>query len=188
MSASSADNCFLDRLNQGTSSANELDGRYRSILCRLVEKEINQRYKRREEPEDIVQSAFRTFYRRNAQGEFHIDSSADLWRLLETIARRKLLKHIEYHDAEKRNPGAEEYLETVEFFTKAPTAEEVVIAADLMEMALAGLDETYVKVFHMRLNNCTEEEIAQKLGTTRAFVRGKLNRLRNRLEYLLNVK
>ena len=182
-------NRFLDRLNQGTSSAvNELDGQYRARLCRLVEKEMNRRFKRREEPEDVVQSAFRTFYRRNALGEFHVNSSADLWRLLETIARRKLLKHIEYQNAESRNPKIEEYPEQIELFAKEPTPEDAAIAADLMEMALAGLNETYVKIFHLRLNNCTEEEIAQTLATTRAFVRGKLKRLRNRLEHLLNAK
>ena len=67
---------------------------------------------------------------------------------------------------------------------QAPTPEEAAIAADLMEEALAGLDETYVQVFHMRLQNCTEEEIAAKLGCTRAFVRTKLNRIRDRLQRL----
>ena len=53
----------------------------------------------------MVQSAFRTFYRRNAQGEFHIDSSVDLWRLLETITRHKILKHVEKLGAGKRDPN-----------------------------------------------------------------------------------
>ena len=36
----------------------------------------------------------------------------------------------------------------------------------------------------MRLQNCTEEEIAAKLGCTRSFVRTRLNRIRDRLERL----
>ena len=68
---------------------------YRARLCQLVEREMNRRFRRKEDPEDVVQSAFRTFYRRNAKGEFHIDSSVDLWRLLETITRHKILKHVE---------------------------------------------------------------------------------------------
>ena len=49
---------------------------------------------------------------------------------------------------------------------------------------MAGLDETYAKVFHMRLQKCTEEEIAARLGCTRAFVRTKLNRIRDRIQRL----
>ena len=152
----------------------------------MVEREMNQRFKRREDPEDVVQSAFRTFYRRNAKGEFHIDSSVDLWRLLETITHHKLLKHIEYHEALKRKNKSEEYIDDDEFYGSEPTPQEAAIAAELMEKALAGLDESYIKVFHMRLQNCTEEEIAKSLDCTRAFVRTKLKRLRERIEHLLN--
>jgi len=50
-----------------------------------------------------------------------------------------------------------------------------------MEKSLAGLDETYVQVFHMRLQNCTEKEIAETLGCNRACVRTKLQCIRERL-------
>ncbi|MGO8752691.1 MAG: RNA polymerase sigma factor [Thermoguttaceae bacterium] len=162
------------------------DEHYRARLCRLVEREMNRRYRRKEDPEEVVESAFRTFYRRKAQGEFCIDSSVDLWRLLATITRRKILKHVEKMRAEKRDLKREEYPEGDDLPAQAPTPEEVAIAADLMEEALAGLDESYVTVFHMRLQNCTEEEIAANLGLTRSLVRTKLNRIRKRLQRLLD--
>ncbi|MGA7698057.1 MAG: LuxR family transcriptional regulator, partial [Thermoguttaceae bacterium] len=81
---------IVSRLQAVTDSmAADMDDRYRQRLCQLVEREMNRRFRRREDPEDVVQSAFRTFYRRNAQGEFRIDFSTDLWRLLETITRHK---------------------------------------------------------------------------------------------------
>jgi RNA polymerase sigma-70 factor (ECF subfamily) len=166
------------------SAAAEVDEQYRGRLCQLVEREMNRRFRRREDPEDVVQSAFRTFFRRNAQGEFHIDSSVDLWRLLETITRHKLLKHVEKLAAGKRDAKREEYLEGDDLPGQSPTPEEAAIAADLMEEVLAGLDETFVNILHLRLQNCTEEEIAAKLGCTRSFVRTKLNRIRDRLEKL----
>jgi RNA polymerase sigma-70 factor (ECF subfamily) len=74
------------RLKAGADSASpEIDEEYRGRLCQVVQREMNQRFRRKEDPEDVVQSAFRTFYRRNALGEFRIDSSGDLWGLLETI-------------------------------------------------------------------------------------------------------
>ena len=185
MSDTQSRNSVVRRLNAGASSAAaDLDEAYRSTLCRLVEREMNRRFRRREDPEDVVQSAFRTFYRRNLLGEFRIDSSVDLWRLLETITRHKILKHVEKHAAGKRTPKREEYPEGDKLCGQAPTPEEAAIAADLMEKALAGLDETYVKVLHMRLQKCTEEEIAAKLDCTRAFVRSKLKRIRDRLQKL----
>ena len=173
------------RLKAGAdSAAADLDEQYRAKLCRLVEREMNRRFRRKEDPEDVVQSAFRTFYRRNAKGEFRIDSSVDLWRLLEKITRRKILKHVEKLGAGKRDPKREEHPEGDELRGQAPTPEEAAIAADLVEKATAGLDETYMEILHMRLQNYTEEEIAAKLGCTRAFVRNKLKRIRDRLEKL----
>jgi RNA polymerase sigma-70 factor (ECF subfamily) len=166
-------------------AASELDEQYRARLCLLVEREMNRRFRPKEDPEDVVQSVFRTFYRRNAQGEFHIDSSVDLWCLLATITRRKILKHVEKLRTDKRNPEREEHVEGNDLRGQVPTPEEAAIAADLIEKSLAGLDETYVRIFHLRLQNHTEEEIAAVLNCNRGRVRTRLNHLRQLLQRLL---
>ena len=81
-------------------------------------------------------------------------------------------------------PTARSIPEGDDLHGQAPTPEEAAIAADLMEQALAGLNETYVEVFHLRLQNCTEEEIAARLGCTRTFVRTRLHRIREQLKRL----
>jgi RNA polymerase sigma factor (sigma-70 family) len=131
---------------------------------------------------------FRTFYRRNAQGEFRIDCSADLWHLLETITRHKILKHVEKLSAAKRDPKREEYPEGDVVPGQGPTPEEAAIAADLIENALAGLDESYVAVFNLRLQRHTEEEIAAKLKCSRWSVTSKMKHIRERLERLSGEK
>ena len=65
---------------------------------------MNRRYRRREDPEDVVQSVFRTFFRRDSRGEYEIDNDEALWGLLRHIVRLKILTHVEYHEAKKRNP------------------------------------------------------------------------------------
>ncbi len=176
---------IISRLEAATDSvAADVDEQYRGRLCRLVECEMNRRFRRREDPEEVVQSAFRTFYRRSAQGEFHIDSSADLWHLLETITRHKILKHVEKLRAGKRDPKREEYPEGDDFRGRGPTPEEAAIAADLMEEALAGMDEIHVQVLHMRLQKCSEEEIADMLSCSRGRVHTKLTRIRQRIQQL----
>jgi len=83
--------------------------------------------------------------------------------------------------AGKRNPKREEYPEGDDLRGQGPTPEEAAIAADLMEKALAALDETYLKILHMQPQKCTEEEIAATLGCTRGRVRTKLYLIRERL-------
>jgi RNA polymerase sigma-70 factor (ECF subfamily) len=175
----------VSRLDTATeSAAADIDEQYRARLCLLVQREMNRRYRRKEDPEDVVQSAFRTFFRRKAKGEFHIDGSGDLWRLLATITRRKLLKHVEKLGSGKRNPQREECVEADELRGRDPTPEEAAIVTDLIEAALAGRNETYAAVLHLRLKNCTEEEIAATLGYSRHSVRSKLNAIRQRLQSL----
>ena len=95
---------FLDRVNRGNPSvAAELDCRYRQRLCGLVQAAMDGNIRRREDPEDVVQTVLRTYFRRAALGEFHIADSSDLWALLAKITRRKILKRVEYHHAAKRD-------------------------------------------------------------------------------------
>jgi RNA polymerase sigma-70 factor (ECF subfamily) len=84
---------FLDRASHGNpSAAAELDHRYRQRLCRLVQRAWDYGIQQREDPEDVVQTVLRTYFRRAARGEFQIADSSDLWALLAKITRRKILK------------------------------------------------------------------------------------------------
>jgi len=185
MSESPSESGFVNRVNRGTESvAAEVDHRYRQELCRLVEREMNRCLRSREDPEDVVQTVFRTYFRRAALGEFHIKRCSELWALLAKITRRKILKRIEYHQAEKRTWNAEERLVAETRYAREPGAEDAAIAADLMRKILQGLEASYGEVFRLRLRGCTEHEIADQLKCTRAAVRYKMDRLRERLSAL----
>ena len=54
---------FVDRVNRGTDSAAvEVERRYRDKLCRLVQTEMARCLRAREDPEDVVQTVFRTSF------------------------------------------------------------------------------------------------------------------------------
>jgi RNA polymerase sigma-70 factor (ECF subfamily) len=191
------------------SAADELDSRYRQRLCALVEREMNQRFRRREDPEDVVQSVFRTFFRRTARGEFTIEHPGALWRLLRQIARRKILKHGEYHGAERRHPDKEDRVEVEQLAARSTTASEARLLGDVLEAVLAGvqplesgvfrlqlcgytireivdivigtLERPYPEILQLRLQGHSENEIAQKLGCGREAVRYRLKRMTERL-------
>src|SRR5437588_6753986 len=63
--------------------------RYALRLAALAEGHLSRRLAGRVGGEDVVQSVFRTFFRRCARGEFRVDSPGQLWRLLVTLTLRK---------------------------------------------------------------------------------------------------
>jgi RNA polymerase sigma factor (sigma-70 family) len=177
---------FFDRLNVGSeSAAEEVDRQFRKRLCALVEREMSKRFASREDPEDPVQSAMGSFYRGVDAQRFRIDSSSGLWSLLVTIVRRKILKHVEYHNAQKRRPEKEVSLDDQWLPAREPRPEDATELADLIEHVLAGLADPYPKIFRLRLEGYTRGQIAASVSCSEATVRFTLDRIRDRLKRLL---
>ena len=146
---------------------------------------MDRRLSRRESPEDIVQSVLRTVFRRTAEGELQFEHRGELWRLLETVTRHKILKHAEYHRAKKRTPTAEEDRDADALFARTPTADQEAVAKDLVAKILEGLDQTYSEILSLLQAGHSERAIAERLGCTRRAVTTKIDRLRKRLQKLL---
>src|SRR5947209_13963839 len=107
MAASDPTSRLGERLREGDPAATaEVFVRYARRLALLAETHLSRRVAARLDGEDVVQSVFRTFFRRCAGGEFHIDSDVDLWRLLVTITIRKARANARHHTAERRNANA----------------------------------------------------------------------------------
>lgn len=81
---------WLNDLRSGDAdSARRIFEHFSQRLCRLAQRHLSVRVRPRVDEEDIVQSVFRTFFQRDAQGQFQVDHSDKLWRLLVTITVRK---------------------------------------------------------------------------------------------------
>jgi RNA polymerase sigma-70 factor, ECF subfamily len=185
MSATSSEQKFLERVSRGSpSAAAELDRRYRQRLCRFVQQAFDSAFRRREDPEDVVQTVLRTYFRHAAQGKFQIADSSDLWALLAKITRRKILKHADYHRAAKRRMDIETILPVNLHAKFDPEPADALIAAELVQKTLQGLSPRAGDVFQLRIAGCTEREIATELAYTRAEVRLHLKRIRERLSQL----
>jgi len=187
MPQSEPSNGFFVRLNDlSESAAEEVDRRHRKQLCDLVERELDKRFRAREDPEDVAQSALRSLYRGIDDGRFHIDSSGELWALLATIARRKILSRAEYHNAQKRSPTSEETAQVDRTPNAEPLPDEEVVAADLIEQVVAGLAPPDPEILRVRLQGYTLPEIAEQFDLTATAVRTKLRRIRDRLRRLIH--
>src|SRR5262245_20437761 len=82
------------------SAAQAVFNHYSERLVRLAEKHLSRRLAGRVDGEDVVQSVFRTFFRRGGEGEFQLEGSAQLWQLLVRITVLKARAKARHHTAD----------------------------------------------------------------------------------------
>lgn len=147
---------------------------------------------RRIDPEDVVQSAYKSFYIRLARGEFQLDDWENAWGVLTTITLRKCGHRIEYLRAACRDialetsppPSRDDSSAAWEPIARGPTPAEAIVLAELVERLLDGLDDRERQIVLLRLQGFTEQEIATQVGRTDRTVRNVLRRARERLNRL----
>jgi len=175
---------LLRRLRDGDPHAAEaVFNRYARELVRVAEGHLSRKLAGRVDGEDVVQSVFRTFFRRSAAGEFAIDASDQLWRLLLTITLRKARAKGRFHTAGVRDAGAEAGGEAGLFEAAArdPGPEDAAALVDQIEVLLRDLPPVYAEVLGLRLEGHTVSDIAPRLGVSRRTVHRALNLLQDRL-------
>lgn len=181
MTAESTPRQLVERWHSGEqAAATELHRRYSLQLCRLAEQQLDERLKRRVDGEDVVQSAFRSFFRRTANGEYSVNDSAELWNLLVRITLNKVRNHARHHRAGKRSVAAEvpEFEETIpEGIATEPTPEAAAVLLDEVEAALRGFSQQEAQVIRLTMEGFSSQEIATRVKCSRWTVRRILNRL-----------
>src|SRR5581483_2240802 len=99
-----SDRSLLKRFQGGQlDAATELYVRYADRLHALAVKQCAPDLSARVDPEDIVQSVFRTFFRRAALGHYEVPQGEELWKLLLVIALNKIRATAVHHRAAKRD-------------------------------------------------------------------------------------
>ena len=102
------DRVLMDLWRAGDeAAARKLFDTYVERLVALARRRISQRLAARVDPEDVVQSVFRTFFHRVKEGQFSINDEDDLCKLLMRITVHKTLRQVAFHKAAKRNIGLE---------------------------------------------------------------------------------
>ncbi len=187
---------WLSRLAEGEDQVvAEFWTAYGGRLQGLAAQHLKAGLKRRVDPEDIVQSACRTFLRRLHTGDFELEGAENLWRLLCVITLAKARSQARFHQRGKRSIDQERPLgggieesrapgyEAVE---RGPTPEEAAAFADQLDNVLARLDDEARQVLNLKLEDCTNDEIAQKMQCSERTVRRILNRVRHHLRDTLS--
>lgn len=168
--AALSDEALLHLIQCGDRAAvGELYGRYAARLRAAV---AGARGPALCDPEDVVQSAFRSFIEAAERGRYRVPDGADLWALLVTIALNKRRSHARRATAAKRAPGA----------APRPSAAHddpgaALGARDLLDR----LPSPEREIAELRLAGCSVDEIAGRLGRSRRTVERNLHSCRERL-------
>lgn len=177
---------LLAQYRQGNEgAASELFRRYVTRLTFLARARLAPALATRTDPEDIVLSAYRSFFVGAREGRFVLQRSGDLWRLLVTITLRKVYHEARRHSAGSRALSAEQPLEPGDIericTSRDPSPEEAIALADELQKCLAGLDPCARRVLELRLQDESLPRIAEATGRSERTVRRILAAIEARL-------
>lgn len=181
---------WIDRVLAGESSAvAEFWEQFGDRLQRLATKRLSRDLQRRVAPEDIVQSACRTFFRRAQDRQFTVDDVESLWRLLSIITLTKAREKARHHLAGKRSARKESAPnddEPLDIAGREPAPEDEPDFEDTFAHVLAQLDDEERQLVLLRLEDKTQEEIGRVLGRSERTVRRLQGRIETKLRALLD--
>jgi RNA polymerase sigma-70 factor, ECF subfamily len=189
MNGAPSDHCLLLRARDGDQdAATQLYLRYARRLNTLVVRQCSQELARSAGVEDIVQSVFRSFFRRVGQGFYDAPDGEELWRLLLVIALHKIRDKASYHHAAKRDTqrtiGGEEALRRLESQPDERESSDAEFELVLNEMLEILPPDTRV-IVKLRIDGCQVAEVAKVVGRSRRSVERVLHETRLRLGELL---
>ncbi len=178
---------WLQRVLDGAPSEESLlVSRFSARLLAKARGAMSQRLQRRLDPEDVLQSVFRSFFRRHREGQFEFQDENDVWRLLCVMTYRKIARQARFHSQDRRSVHREERPAGAED-PAADTGEETVIMLDILERLLQGMPETTRQIICLRLEDYSHSEIASRVGVSERTVRRSLARLRDLARQVLDL-
>lgn len=166
--------------------------RFGGRLNRIADRHLPRHLHRRVQPEDVVQSVCRTFFRRVSEGQFNFEPKRQLWPLLCAITLNKVRMQVRYQLQERRHLAREVQLkqggssedsggQPFELAQDEMDPQEVVAFSEQLEALLSKLDEDERRIVQLRLDGYDSREIAEQLDCSTRTVRRIASRLRTRL-------
>lgn len=155
-------------LAKDPDTAKMIVSQYEQRLAALVRSRLDVRLKNRVDAEDVLQSAFRSFFRRAEAGEFQFEDWNGLWALLAQIAVRKSYRQSVHHRAQRRDVRRDQFAEadddrkTWESEGRTASPEETASLQEILELLVGALkDEKQRQAVILRLQGFSLAEISE---------------------------
>jgi RNA polymerase sigma-70 factor (ECF subfamily) len=142
----------------------------------------------RVDPDDIVQSVFRTFFRRAAGGQYDVPDGEDLWKLFLVIALHKIRSTATYHRAAKRDVRVTATgLPDADAGQRLAAPDETALATLrlVIDELLDALPPSMRAIVELRVEGHEVDEIARRTRRSRRSVERALQEFRARLSPLI---
>jgi RNA polymerase sigma-70 factor (ECF subfamily) len=182
---------FLARLqDRDGEAAREVFQRFSSQLIALARRRFAPAFRCKVDPEDVVQSAYKSFFVRYGDGRMEVDDWSGLWGLWTLITLRKCAERIRFHRAGRRDlardvsmpPGDDDGVPWREVAGREPTPYEAAELAETIDRLLASVSEDERPVIELSLQGYSAPEISRRLDRAERTVRRLRERVRGRLE------
>jgi RNA polymerase sigma-70 factor (ECF subfamily) len=185
---------LMDRLKSGEdAAAREVFVRFTTRLVALARRNLDARLAVKLDPEDVVQSVYKSFFIRQREGTLEAGSWDGLWGLLTMITVRKCADRAAFYKADKRNvtrelAGADDDspgLAAEIALDRDPLPEEAAVLTETVEALFRTVDDPDEHtILELSLQGFSAVEISEKVGRSERTVRRLREKLRKRLEQL----
>ncbi len=178
--SSLSDTELLSQLEAGhEEAATVLYHRYAERLLRLTAKRSTGKLSSRVEAEDIVQSVFRTFFRRASTGHYHLPEGEEIWKLFLVISLNKIRKKAEFHRAAKRDVQRTHSIGEQQLASQDDPSQVLQLT---IEELIIRLPEAHQGVIRDRISGYEVAEMADRNQLSRRTVERILQGFRRRMQ------
>jgi RNA polymerase sigma-70 factor, ECF subfamily len=184
---------LMSRLRHGDEeAAQQIFQRFAHRLVALARTRLRGGLRGKVDPEDVMQSVFKSFFHRHAEGQFNLTDWDGLWALLTIITLRKSGHKVKQFLAACRDMRREVQQTPLDddsslewqAVAREPTPAEAAVLTDTVELLLSGFDAEDQQIVERCLQGCKAPEISVALGLSERSVYRVLERAKKRLEGL----
>ncbi len=158
-------------------------------LIGLARAHLDARLQHKIEPEDVVQSAYKSFLLRYGQADIASQGVDALWSLLTLITLRKCADRVRYLRADCRDVTREAGASPAnqpqpwqEAVGREPTPEHAAVLAETVEQILREVEPDQRPVIELSFQGYSAQEVSQRLGRAERSVRRLRQRLKKQLQ------
>jgi DNA-directed RNA polymerase specialized sigma24 family protein len=185
---------WVTALKSGDSAAAQpIWERYHARLVSMARNKLQAAHRRVADEEDVVQSAFHSFFQGVSQGRFpQLEDRDNLWRLLVIITARKALDQVAHELSQRQGGGTVQGESRIsngkaewdqaaieQVIGDEPTPEFAAQVAEEYHRLLDLLgDGTLCQVAIWKMDGLTNDEVAERLDCSRRTVARKLETIR----------
>jgi RNA polymerase sigma-70 factor (ECF subfamily) len=176
-----------DDAGPGRPEAGDAFERFTRRLVGLARRQLGDLLRHKVDPEDVVQSVYKSFLLRYGAEMLAGQDEDGLWALLARITLRKCADRARYHRAERRDAAREAATGVddpawQDVTGREPTPDEAAALTETVERLFLGLGADERAIIELSLQGYSTQEISERLGRAERSVRRVRERARALLE------